>query len=197
MDSGLVTSVAESTDDGVDTFSNGSHGLASIVSDAVRSDRPLAEMGDRVLWSILREAYVQHWTAIGSWWWWLINIPFNPTLKLSNKCINQANHNVIISSVAFFPLQMGDHVFVGENTVVNAAVVGSYVYIGKNVVIVSFSHLFLVFYYFLKNPLLMNLRLYLRNLFLIQWLVRGGAWKDHLEGCGGGLCPAVGHKWLI
>lgn len=40
-------------------------------------------------------------------------------------------------SVAFFPLQMGDHVFIGENTVVNAAVVGSYVYIGKNVVIVS------------------------------------------------------------
>lgn len=40
-------------------------------------------------------------------------------------------------SVAFFPLQMGDHVFVGENSVVNAAVVGSYVYIGKNVVIVS------------------------------------------------------------
>lgn len=39
--------------------------------------------------------------------------------------------------VAFFPLQMGDHVFVGENTVVNAAVVGSFVYIGKNVVIVS------------------------------------------------------------
>jgi dynactin-5 len=32
---------------------------------------------------------------------------------------------------------MGDHVFVGENTAVNAAVVGSYVYIGKNCVIVS------------------------------------------------------------
>lgn len=42
--------------------------------------------------------------------------------------------------MAFFPLQMGDHVFVGENTVVNAAVVGSYVYIGKNVVIVSKKH---------------------------------------------------------
>lgn len=39
--------------------------------------------------------------------------------------------------VAFFPLSMGDHVFVGENSVVNAAAVGSYVYIGKNVVIVS------------------------------------------------------------
>ncbi|KAJ9599800.1 hypothetical protein L9F63_026349, partial [Diploptera punctata] len=37
--------------------------------------------------------------------------------------------------VAFFPLHMGDHVFVGERSVVNAAVVGSYVYIGKNCVI--------------------------------------------------------------
>lgn len=37
---------------------------------------------------------------------------------------------------------MGDHVFVGENTVVNAAVVGSYVYIGKNVVIVSIILIF-------------------------------------------------------
>lgn len=32
---------------------------------------------------------------------------------------------------------MGDHVFVGENSVVSAAMVGSYVYIGNNVVIVS------------------------------------------------------------
>lgn len=39
--------------------------------------------------------------------------------------------------VAFFPLHMGDHVFVGENSVVNAAAVGSFVYIGNNVVIVS------------------------------------------------------------
>ncbi|XP_022913573.1 dynactin subunit 5 [Onthophagus taurus] len=37
--------------------------------------------------------------------------------------------------VAFFPLIMGDNVFIGENSVVNAAVVGSYVYIGKNCVI--------------------------------------------------------------
>lgn len=45
--------------------------------------------------------------------------------------------------VAFFPLQMGDHVFVGERAVVNAAVVGSYIYIGKNAVIVRnklYSH---------------------------------------------------------
>lgn len=32
---------------------------------------------------------------------------------------------------------MGDHVFVGDRSIVSAAVVGSYVYIGKDVVIVS------------------------------------------------------------
>ena len=31
---------------------------------------------------------------------------------------------------------MGDHVFVGERAVINAAIVGSYIYIGKNAVIV-------------------------------------------------------------
>ena len=47
--------------------------------------------------------------------------------------------------VAFFPLHVGDHVFIGENTVVNAAVVGSYVYIGKNCVIVRFQLLNTIF----------------------------------------------------
>jgi len=39
--------------------------------------------------------------------------------------------------VAFFPLHIGDHVIVEEDTIVNAAQVGSYVHIGKNCVIVS------------------------------------------------------------
>lgn len=39
--------------------------------------------------------------------------------------------------VAFFPLYIGDHVFIGEGSIVSAASVGSYVYIGKNVIIVS------------------------------------------------------------
>jgi len=37
--------------------------------------------------------------------------------------------------VAFFPLHIGDNVFIGEGSVVNAAVIGSYVYIGKNCII--------------------------------------------------------------
>lgn len=39
--------------------------------------------------------------------------------------------------LAFFPLYIGDHVYIGEGAIVSAAVVGSYVYIGKNAVIVS------------------------------------------------------------
>ena len=37
--------------------------------------------------------------------------------------------------VAFFPLHIGDNVFIGENSVINAAVIGSYVHIGKNCII--------------------------------------------------------------
>lgn len=41
------------------------------------------------------------------------------------------------SRVAFFPIHIGEHTYIGEGSVVSAAVVGSYVYIGKNCVIVS------------------------------------------------------------
>ena len=44
---------------------------------------------------------------------------------------------VFLSRVAFFPLHIGDHVFIGENSIVSATSVGSYVHIGKDVVIVS------------------------------------------------------------
>ena len=46
---------------------------------------------------------------------------------------------VCFCSVAFFPLHIGDHVFIDEDCVVNAGQVGSYVHIGKNCVIVSTS----------------------------------------------------------
>lgn len=45
---------------------------------------------------------------------------------------------ILCFSVAFFPLTVGDNVYVGEKSIINAAVVGSYVYIGKNCVIVSY-----------------------------------------------------------
>ena len=41
--------------------------------------------------------------------------------------------------VAFFPFQMGDHVMVGEGSIVNAASVGSYVKIGGCCVILYWS----------------------------------------------------------
>ena len=43
------------------------------------------------------------------------------------------------SSGAFYPLQIGDNVIVGEDTIINASSVGSYVHVGKNCVIVSSS----------------------------------------------------------
>ncbi|CAK9296669.1 unnamed protein product [Gordionus sp. m RMFG-2023] len=37
--------------------------------------------------------------------------------------------------VAFFPLYIGNNVFIGENSVINAIQIGSYVHIGKNCII--------------------------------------------------------------
>jgi len=57
----------------------------------------------------------------------------------------------VIDRVAFFPLHIGDHVIVEENTIVNAAQVGSYVHIGKNCVIVSrkYNYVVMLFYLFI------------------------------------------------
>lgn len=43
-------------------------------------------------------------------------------------------------------MRIGDHVFIGENSIVSAADIGSYVYIGKNVVIVSLYVIFFIVY---------------------------------------------------
>jgi dynactin-5 len=47
---------------------------------------------------------------------------------------------------SFYPMKLGDHVFVGEGAVVEAAVVGSMVHIGANSVIVCFA------FHFIQEP---------------------------------------------
>lgn len=44
---------------------------------------------------------------------------------------------IVVTSGAFYPLQIGDNVIIEEDSVINASAVGSYVHIGKNCVIVS------------------------------------------------------------
>lgn len=41
---------------------------------------------------------------------------------------------------SYYPMKIGDHVFIGEGSVVEAAVVGNFVRIGKDCVIVSLFH---------------------------------------------------------
>ncbi|KAJ8121453.1 hypothetical protein ONZ43_g2102 [Nemania bipapillata] len=45
----------------------------------------------------------------------------------------------VVQSFTYLPLRLGDHVFVGEGTVVQAATVGSHVHIGQNVVVGEFA----------------------------------------------------------
>ena len=49
---------------------------------------------------------------------------------------------------AFFPLHIGDHVFVGNDSIVKASQVGSYVHIGKNCIIVRIDVLCCSFFCF-------------------------------------------------
>ncbi|XP_003693260.2 dynactin subunit 5 [Apis florea] len=66
----------------------------------------------------------------------LANVRTGRYCIISKNAIIRPPFKKFSRGVAFFPLTMGDHVFVGERAVVNAAIVGSYIYIGKNAVIV-------------------------------------------------------------
>lgn len=72
-----------------------------------------------------RLSFVRHWS----------NLVLG-TLELNSLASSKVTI-IFNSRVAFFPLYIGDHVFIGEESTVQAASVGSYVYIGKDVVIVS------------------------------------------------------------
>ena len=69
-----------------------------------------------------------------------IDSKYKYALKLVYSVINHYNVICIVYfffSGAFYPLQIGDNVIVGEDTIINASAIGSYVHIGKNCVIVS------------------------------------------------------------
>ena len=82
----------------------------------------------------------------------LANVRVGRHCVISSKAVIRPPFKKFSKGVAFFPLQVytgysfltgysiidlqiGDHVYIGEGSVINAAVVNSYVYIGKNCVI--------------------------------------------------------------
>ncbi|KAI1474669.1 trimeric LpxA-like protein [Daldinia eschscholtzii] len=58
---------------------------------------------------------------------------------LSKGCCLRPPGRIYKGTFTFLPLRLGDHVFIGEGTVVQAATIGSHVYIGQNVVVGEFS----------------------------------------------------------
>ncbi|CRK39796.1 Dynactin subunit 5 like protein [Verticillium longisporum] len=58
---------------------------------------------------------------------------------LSRGCILRPPGRVYKGAFTYMPLRLGDHVFVGQGTVVQAATVGSHVYIGHGAVIGEFA----------------------------------------------------------
>ncbi|VDN10893.1 unnamed protein product [Dibothriocephalus latus] len=62
----------------------------------------------------------------------LLDTNYDPAEYVVTASGNKVSRN---KGVAFFPLHIGDHVFIGEDSIINAAQIGSYVHIGKNCVV--------------------------------------------------------------
>uniref|UniRef100_H2ZTX4 Dynactin subunit 5 n=1 Tax=Latimeria chalumnae TaxID=7897 RepID=H2ZTX4_LATCH len=67
----------------------------------------------------------------------LANVRVGRHCVIKSRSVIRPPFKKFSKGVAFFPLHIGDHVFIEEDCVVNAAQIGSYVHIGKNCVIVS------------------------------------------------------------
>lgn len=65
----------------------------------------------------------------------LANVRIGRHCIISKRAVIRPAFKKFSKGVAFFPLQIGDHVLIEEDSIVNAAHVGSYVHIGKNCVI--------------------------------------------------------------
>ncbi|XP_005096530.1 dynactin subunit 5 [Aplysia californica] len=65
----------------------------------------------------------------------LANVRIGRHCIISKRAVIRPAFKKFSKGVAFFPLHIGDHVLIEEDSIVNAAQVGSYVHIGKNCVI--------------------------------------------------------------
>nr|VZI48949.1 unnamed protein product [Spirometra erinaceieuropaei] len=65
----------------------------------------------------------------------LANIRIGRRCVISESAVVRPAFKKFSKGVAFFPLHIGDHVFIGEDSIINAAQIGSYVHIGKNCVV--------------------------------------------------------------
>lgn len=65
----------------------------------------------------------------------LANVRIGRHCIISKRAVIRPPFKKFSKGVAFFPLHIGDHVLIGEDSIINAAQVGSYVHIGKNCVI--------------------------------------------------------------
>jgi len=65
----------------------------------------------------------------------LANVKIGRNCVIKSRSVIRPPFKKFNKGVAFFPCMIGDHVFIEEDSVVNAASIGSYVHIGKNCVI--------------------------------------------------------------
>ncbi|CAH1273064.1 dynactin subunit 5 [Branchiostoma lanceolatum] len=65
----------------------------------------------------------------------LANVRIGRHCVIASRSVIRPPFKKFSKGVAFFPLHIGDHVFIEEDCVVNAAQIGSYVHIGRNSVI--------------------------------------------------------------
>ncbi|XP_003739899.1 dynactin subunit 5 [Galendromus occidentalis] len=65
----------------------------------------------------------------------LANVRVGRRCVISKHVVIRPPYKKISKGLTFFPQQIGDHVFIGEGSVISAQSIGSYVHIGKNCVI--------------------------------------------------------------
>ncbi|EDV30722.1 uncharacterized protein Dana_GF14899 [Drosophila ananassae] len=65
----------------------------------------------------------------------LANVRAGRYCVISKDSVIRPPYKQFSKGIAFFPMHIGDHVFIGEGAVVSAATIGSCVYIGKNAII--------------------------------------------------------------